>query len=58
MAVAPLRQIVETFNDPETGGQRERLECGHVIHRKQDAFGYTTATRRRCPKCLAEAAPR
>jgi hypothetical protein len=52
---APLRLVVDWFNDPETGAQKERLECGHVITRKQDIYGYTNAVRRRCRHCAREA---
>lgn len=48
--LGPLRKVVAEFHD-ENGVQRERLECGHVINRKQDAVGYTNATRRRCRYC-------
>ena len=47
---APLRRVVDTFND-ENGVQVERLECGHVVHRRQDAYGHTNAARRRCRHC-------
>jgi hypothetical protein len=48
----PLRRVVsEGFN--EHGSQIEHLECGHVVHRRQDAFGHTNASRRRCRHCRA-----
>lgn len=48
--VRPLRAVVsEGVN--EHGTQTETLECGHVVHRKQDAFGHTNAYRRRCRHC-------
>lgn len=50
-AKAPLRRIIERFTDEATAVECERLECGHVLLRKQDAFGHTTAERRRCHKC-------
>lgn len=52
----PLRTIVaEGVN--EQGVHTETLECGHVIRRKKDLFGYTNATRRRCRKCKKEETP-
>lgn len=46
----PLRKVVaESVN--EHGAHTETLECGHVILRKKDLFGYTNAVRRRCRKC-------
>lgn len=50
MGVAPLRKVVRCFTT-EAGVERERLECGHVINRKQDIYGPTNAYRRRCRKC-------
>ena len=48
--LGPLRRVVaEGVN--EHGVQTETLDCGHVIHRKQDAFGHTNAYRRRCRHC-------
>jgi hypothetical protein len=47
---APLRLIVGTGRNDE-GLPREWLECGHIVGVKQDAFGATAATRRRCHKC-------
>jgi hypothetical protein len=52
-ARAPLRVVVERFFDPHSG-ERERLACGHVIHRKEDIYGPTNAYRRRCLQCLRE----
>lgn len=50
--LGPLRRVVsEGVN--EHGVQTETLECGHTIHRKQDAFGHTNAYRRRCRHCRA-----
>lgn len=46
----PLRKVVEEFQTPE-GFERERLECGHVVNRKQDHYGPTNAYRRRCRFC-------
>lgn len=51
--LAPLRKVVDWFNDPETGAEKERLECGHVLNRKQDIYGPTNADRRRCRFCKA-----
>jgi len=48
----PLRLVVDAYQN-EYGAQVERLECGHVIARKQDIYGYTNAHRRRCRKCEA-----
>jgi len=48
--LGPLRRVVREWNN-EHGVQVETLECGHVIHRKQDAFGHTNARRRRCRHC-------
>lgn len=50
----PLRKIVDTFADEETGALKERLECGHIIGVKKDIYGHTTATKRRCWKCGKE----
>lgn len=55
----PLRKIVgyvkESIGHHDTLGEmfidREELECGHIIPIKQDMFGETNATRRRCRKC-------
>lgn len=52
--VTPLRKIVARFIN-EHGAECERLECGHVIHRKEDHYGPTNAARRRCQKCWLEA---
>lgn len=52
--MAPLRKVIESFNDKETGAMKERLECGHVQNVKQDIYGYTYANKRRCRKCAAE----
>lgn len=46
----PLRKIVEWFTN-EHGTPCERLECGHVVHERQDIIGPTNANRRRCRKC-------
>ena len=48
--LGPLRRVVDEFND-DNGVHRERLECGHVINRKQDIYGHTNAYRRRCRHC-------
>jgi hypothetical protein len=47
----PLRLIIDWFRDDTTGKMKERLECGHIINRKQDIDGDTIALRRRCFKC-------
>lgn len=47
---APLRRIVSEGAN-EYGVPTETLECGHVVHQKQYAFGRTNAYRRRCKKC-------
>ncbi len=49
--LAPLRRIIDEFVN-EHGVECERLECGHVVHRKQDIYGPTNAYRRRCRHCL------
>jgi hypothetical protein len=49
----PLRKVV-SYHQNEYGADREVLECGHEIGRKEDAYGYTTASRRRCWKCRDE----
>lgn len=57
----PLRKIVgyESHDVSLTPGQpmfleHEKLECGHLVLPKQDIFGETNATRRRCRKCRKE----
>lgn len=47
----PLRKIVREFIN-EHGAEKEELECGHVVPRKQDIYGATNAYRRRCKQCL------
>lgn len=47
----PLRRVVETWVDSETGVEWERLECGHELRRRQDAYGPTRPDRRRCRFC-------
>lgn len=53
----PLRLIVEhRYETVEVGGLkgellREALECGHSYTVKQDIFGATHPTRRRCREC-------
>lgn len=49
MNPSPLRKVIESFWSE--GRMRERLECGHVIGRKEDRMGPTNAVRRRCFKC-------
>jgi hypothetical protein len=52
----PLRRVTHAVIDERTGALKEKLECGHIIGRKQDIFGYTNAARRRCRYCAREAA--
>jgi hypothetical protein len=59
--VPPLRRIIDRpmvsiGNDGETEffKQKELLECGHIQSPKQDIYGETNATRRRCFQCLKE----
>ena len=61
----PLRKIVEIVFEPmkdihgnpliihgdEMQQRRELLECGHKVRVKQDIYGETNATRRRCRQC-------
>ena len=54
--LGPLRAVIAEFTE-DNGIQRERLECGHVINRKQDVFGHTNAYRRRCRYCRATTRP-
>jgi hypothetical protein len=46
----PLRRVVRSYIN-EHGAEREELECGHHLGRRQDGFGQTNAARRRCPHC-------
>ncbi len=46
----PLRRIVSEGLS-EHGVQTETLECGHVVHRREDIYGPTNAYARRCRKC-------
>ena len=48
--LAPLRTIVDERND-EHGRIIEVLECGHEQPQKQDIYGPTNASRRRCRRC-------
>lgn len=48
--MGPLREIIGYYINKH-GVEVEVLECGHAQNRKQDAYGYTTAYRRRCRKC-------
>lgn len=55
----PLAKIIEVgfqrIGVSEIGVEyrrrRERLLCGHYVRIKQDIFGETNATRRRCREC-------
>jgi len=55
-AIGPLRKIIG-YDTSEHGVQLDILECGHVIHRRQDIIGPTNAFRRRCRHCLKEKKP-
>lgn len=57
-----IRKVVEPFEPPFepietgdgniiTGFVREELECGHVVQVRQDFYGETNATKRRCSEC-------
>ena len=50
MSRKPLRKVVG-FGINIFGNATEALECGHVLLRKSDGRGPTTAARRRCWKC-------
>lgn len=50
----PLRRVVRTVADPESGFPREELECGHLIVPPRDFIGETIAARRRCWRCARE----
>jgi hypothetical protein len=51
----PLRKFVGYIDNPNLLPNYhmpvELLECGHWIHKRQDIFGESHATRRRCRKC-------
>jgi hypothetical protein len=55
---APLRKIVDRpmvsigdDGENEYFVRKELLECGHIVSQKQDIYGPTNATRRRCVQC-------
>jgi hypothetical protein len=52
--LAPLRRIVSR-QFSAAGSPTETLECGHVVHERQDYIGSTNAVKRRCKMCLAHA---
>lgn len=54
IAIAPLRKIVDRGRN-EHGSPTETLECGHIVHERQDHIGPTNANRRRCMQCLLKA---
>lgn len=61
----PLRKVIQIIFEPmkdihgnpliiygdEMQQRRELLECGHKVRVKQDIYGDTNATKRRCYKC-------
>lgn len=53
----PLRLVVGSMPHPDYPCEptliREVYECGHTRLPKQDAFGQTFATKRRCAACAA-----
>ena len=52
----PLRKIVGHVQIQFLGVMvwREQLECGHLVVERQDIYGPTNASRRRCRKCQQE----
>ena len=50
----PLRTVVAVHPATDERGEREELECGHLIVIRVDWIGDTYAARRRCYKCRVE----